>query len=116
MAQMMMDRMLLSLKGSSPEVPEAYWTRFREKMKADDLVELLLPIYDRYYTQEDLDGLTAFYESPLGRKVLATLPQVTQESMTVGEAWGRKKAQEVLRELDRRPPAAAPKRPKANKR
>ena len=60
--------------------------------------ELLQKVED-INNDPDIDGLIAFYESPLGRKVTATLPQITRESMTAGQQWGRAKAEEVMREL-----------------
>ena len=47
---------------------DLFFERFRQKMKVDDLLELLTPIYDRYFSTEDLEGLTKFYQTPLARK------------------------------------------------
>jgi hypothetical protein len=88
-----------SFKQSQPNVPEEFWNRLEKKFGSQDLLEHLIPIYDKYYSEQDLIGLLAFYESPLGQKVLSTMPQVMQESMQVGQAWGKQKAEEVLREL-----------------
>ena len=41
----------------------------------------------RYYTEEDLDGLIAFYESPLGKKMASTQPLILKEVMGVVPQW-----------------------------
>lgn len=103
----MENQMLSSLKGSMPQVPEVFWTKFQQKMNTAELVEKIVPIYDKYYTVEDLKAINGFYETPTGQKVLATLPQVMQESMKVGQEWGekigRQAAEEAEQELKKKP-------------
>ena len=95
----MMDQMMTSFHGSFPDVPPEAWTKLRARLNTDDLINLMLPVYDKHYTLDDINGLLAFYQTPLGQKVIATMPQITQESMTIGQEWGRKQAQAVIREL-----------------
>ena len=45
----------------------------------------MIPIWARAYTVSELEQLAAFYATPLGRKVLASVPQVMVESMRVSE-------------------------------
>ncbi len=99
MMSQMAGQMIASFKKAQPEVPEEFWNRFEEKFSSEDLIDQLVPIYDKYYSKQDLDGLLAFYESPVGQKVLKTMPQVMQESMQIGQAWGKQKAEEVLKEI-----------------
>ena len=44
--------------------------------------------------------MNVFYESPVGQKVLGTLPQITQESMKIGQKWGEDVGRRVQRELE----------------
>ena len=60
---------------------------------------MIVPIYDKYYTIDDLRAVNAFYSSPAGRKILSTLPQVMHESISAGQEWGRKIAQSASEEL-----------------
>lgn len=52
------------------------------------MIELMTPIYAKYYSEEDLDGLIAFYESPLGKKMASTQPLIMKEMMGVIPQWG----------------------------
>ena len=96
-----MDQMLTSFHSIFPDVPPEAWTKLRARLRTDDLLTLLIPVYDKYYTLDDLNGLLSFYQTPLGQKVIATLPQISRESMTIGQAWGQKQARAVLQELQR---------------
>ncbi len=114
-AKQLMQQMVASMRQTQSGVPDEFWTAFLNKAKPEELVDLMVPIYAKYYTREDIDGLTAFYRTPLGQKMLTSLPALMQDSNAVGEKWGRAKAEEIIRELDKSSapakttPAAKPK-------
>ncbi len=58
------------------------------KASMDDLADMLVPVYKKYLTIDDINGLTAFYNTPLGRKYAQQSPAIMQESMNVGQQWG----------------------------
>jgi hypothetical protein len=58
--------------------------RFRTRVPSDQVVDLVVPIYAQHFSIEDLRGLIQFYESPLGQRVVKTLPEVAQESQNAG--------------------------------
>ena len=99
MGLQMMNQMLGPMKEMMPEVPEEIWTRFIAKVDPGELTELIVPIYAEYFTHDEIKGLLAFYRTPLGKKVIATMPAIMQESMVAGQKWGEQLAQEVVDEL-----------------
>ena len=98
-ANQMIGQMFEQFAKGAPSVPPEAWQRLQKKMKADELIVLIMPVYDKYYTQEDLDGMIAFYRTPVGQKVTRTLPDVSREGFNIGQEWGRRKGEEVVREL-----------------
>ena len=76
--------------------------RFQSKLHVEQFVNLTIPIYDKYFTQDEIEGLTKFYQTALGKKVITVLPQVLVESQTesmkLGEKYGREAMAEVLDE------------------
>jgi uncharacterized protein len=95
----MKTQMFTMFREKMTQVPEEYWKRAEAKFDMAELIQLIIPVYDKYYTVEDLKALNAFYESPVGQKVLSTLPQITQESMRIGQAWGEEVGKRVEREV-----------------
>ena len=95
----MKTQMFTMFREKIKDVPEEYWKRAETKFDMAELLQLIIPLYDKYYTIEDLKALNAFYESAVGQKVLSTLPQITQESMKIGQAWGEEVAKRVEREV-----------------
>jgi hypothetical protein len=98
-ADQMIGQMFEQFAKGAPSVPPEAWQRLQKKMKADELIALMIPIYDKYYTQEDIDGMIAFYRTPVGQKVITTLPDVSREGFNAGQEWGRRKGEEVVKEL-----------------
>ncbi|WP_026714281.1 DUF2059 domain-containing protein [Flavobacterium daejeonense] len=94
-----MNQMMDSFKKSFSAVPQEFWEEAKQEMKADDITNLITPIYAKYYTETDIDQLINFYNSPIGKKMVATMPQVVQESMTMGQQWGKEIGEKVFARL-----------------
>ena len=96
----MKSQMIAGFQKELPDVPQDYWDRFEKKLDMHELIEKIIPVYDKYYTLEDLKAVNAFYESPAGKKILSTLPQVMQESMKIGQEWGAKIGKQAAAEAE----------------
>ena len=96
MGVMVFENMMMSFRDTFPDVPGEFWDEMVDAIETDDLMDILVPIYRKHFTAEDVDGLIRFYESPLGRKLIETQPDMVQESMSAGETWGERIAQEVV--------------------
>ena len=70
------DQMTSTLKADQAEA-------FRQSVKVDQIVELLLPIYDKHFTADDLRAYIRFYGSPEGKKLVQTLPLLMKDSVDV---------------------------------
>lgn len=78
-----------------PNVPEEFWQEFLAEVSGEGLINLVVPVYVKHYTHDDIKGLIAFYQSPLGRKVIRVMPAVMQESMALGQIWGQDIAEKI---------------------
>jgi len=94
----MIGQLTAGLRNQMKEVPPEFWDRFAKKISGSELLEKIVPLYDKYYSLEDLRAVNEFYSSPAGQRVLSTLPQIMQESMKVGQEWGAKVGQQAAEE------------------
>lgn len=94
-----MNNMIASFKTKLPNVPGEFWDEIGKEVNPEGLIELVAPIYAKYYTDQELVQLLEFYKSPLGKKVIANMPLITQDSYQIGEEWGRKIGERVERRL-----------------
>jgi uncharacterized protein len=47
----------------------------------DDMLNDMIPVYQRHFTKSEIDALITFYSSPPGQKFLHEMPAVTAETM-----------------------------------
>ncbi len=94
-----MDQMMDMFSQSNPMVPPEFWTGLREEIDMDEFVDMLIPVYEKHLSHEDIKGLIDFYESPLGRKMVATQPALMQDSMALGQEWGADLARRVMEKM-----------------
>ncbi len=55
---------------------------FKEEMTWEKLEPLYMKVYRDTFTQEEVDGMLAFYRSPAGQAVIHKMPLVIRNSMT----------------------------------
>ena len=92
-------QMFNMFKEQYSNVDEKVWDDFEkefQKTSMNDLVQMLAPVYVKYLTQEDLEELIAFYNSTVGKKLAKSTPLIIQESMEIGQEWGKKIGEEFV--------------------
>ena len=67
----------------------------------DEMLDAIVPIYQKHLTKADLNAVTAFYSSPAGQKILKELPAIMSGSMQAGGEIGRKTFAAKGEEIDR---------------
>lgn len=87
------------------EVETGVWNELEQeflKTSLNDLVQMLIPVYRKHMTQEDLEAIVSFYKTPAGAKFAQKNPLIMQESMEVGQEWGMKIGQEFEQKMKER--------------
>jgi uncharacterized protein len=85
----------------NPNIPEATWNELilvavdEAKKSAPELKEPLITIYDSSFTTEEIKQLVVFYNSPIGHKIATQMPELMQQSLAMGQAWGKRVAERV---------------------
>jgi hypothetical protein len=83
---------------------DLFFEKFRSKADVGSMVELLVPIYDKYFSHEEVKGLIQFYGTPLGQKAVSVLPQLTAEMQQQAGAWGQQLGRDAMTQvLDEHP-------------
>jgi len=85
------DLMLKQIEKEKPDEAQ----KIRERVKVDEIIERLLPIYDRNFTSDDLKAFIAFYGSPEGQKLIGTIPELMKESVQESVKYMEEKFPEV---------------------
>ncbi|NVO84712.1 DUF2059 domain-containing protein [Hymenobacter terrestris] len=70
-----------SIKAVEPEMRSF----FAKYMSWASLKEEMVQLYANAFTEKELQELTKFYQTPIGRKTIEQLPQITAASMEIGQ-------------------------------
>jgi len=60
------------------------------------LVDRLVPVYEKYLTDEEVSEMLRFYESPTGKRVAQAMPQIREESRRITLEWRQNLVKKVM--------------------
>lgn len=109
MVQQVMDEMEKNMKplmvNSLPsgdyrdKLIDQFFMKFHSKADIQQLLDMAVPIYDKYLSDEEIKGLISFYKTPLGQKTLRVLPKLMGEMQTQSINWGQNLGRESMEEV-----------------
>jgi hypothetical protein len=67
---------------------------------AEDLLQVMIPVYQKHFTKGDVDALVAFYSSPTGQKFVKELPAIQAEAMQAAMPVIQKMSAKVMDRVD----------------
>lgn len=100
LADQIMDQMMPALDAIGGD--KSFWDEFRAEIDDEELIRMTIPIYDKHLTHEEIKGLIAFYQTPLGARLIEKLPAIMQDSMVAGMKWGEEVAEKAMAKVEAR--------------
>jgi hypothetical protein len=97
--EQMIDMALAQMQQMAPNLSPALMKNLKDKINSEEVLQMYVPIYTKHYTHDEIKQLIKFYESPLGRKVVKTMPAMAQESVAIAEKWNEQLIAEIMQEL-----------------
>jgi hypothetical protein len=81
--------MQMGITEEQQPIVEKYYSQIfdllRSEMSWDQMRDQYIDIYAKVYTIEEIKAITTFYNSEVGIKMLEKMPQLMQESMSIGQ-------------------------------
>ena len=96
----MNDQVASSMQQALPCVSSNYWKDFIDQNGSQEYIGRLVPIYQKHFTAEEVDGMVKFYGSPLGQKVLTEMPLAMAEANQAGLQWTHEHGQQMIAKLE----------------
>ncbi len=84
--------MSMMISGSFPKVPDEFWKEFNQligKKEMDDLVQKVIPVYDKHMSHETVKKLIEMFETPFWEEWKENMPQISREAGLIGSEWGK---------------------------
>ena len=69
-------------------------------MPVNEMLDAMVPIYQKHLAKDDIDGILLFYASPVGQKLQREQPAMMQEGMEVGGEIGRRRIGAMIQRMD----------------
>ncbi|HEV2651532.1 MAG TPA: DUF2059 domain-containing protein [Rhizomicrobium sp.] len=97
--------LIASLRKSQPNVSDDIANELSTEMQAelikreDGLLNAMACVYVSHYTSEDIRQLAAFYQTPLGQRMIALSPLIMKDTTTLGRAWGQQAAEAAVQRV-----------------
>lgn len=77
-AHKMITQNVATSRANAPSyVPSTFWDDLSKSMGSIDLVTALIPVYQKYFSQEDMAAALVFYKTPAGKHILDDQPLVS---------------------------------------
>jgi hypothetical protein len=75
------------LKMISEDKKENFSKEFDASMPS--LYDKIVTVYMGMYSEEDINAMIKFYESPIGKKMSQNAGELAQKSLLAGQEWGK---------------------------
>jgi uncharacterized protein len=91
----MVQQVSASAQQANPNVPKRVHELVRDvaievlKEHSDELFSKAVVLYEKHFTEAEIDELLAFYRSPIGKKTIQVMPVLMGEMVAVSQAWGQ---------------------------
>ncbi len=80
----LMDVMINSLTATSSNLPrEVFLESIKKEINFNELINEMVPIYHKHFTEADVDGMIKFYQSDVGKKMIDKMPSILAEYMPI---------------------------------
>ena len=108
MGQAVSNQLIDAMSRQNPNIPPKAVAAIKEEVNRlyvenmPALMTQLVQVYEKHFTQQEVEGLIAFYETPLGKKAVREMPKIMNESFRLGQEWGRSLVPELRARLNAR--------------
>ena len=105
MSRVMVGQLNNAIRATHPDVPDRVMKAIPEAVNGiidehlNEFAQIMIHIYDKYYTEDEIKQLIQFYSSGVGKKSIEQTPTIMQEGMEAGKQWGRSLGPEINKRL-----------------
>jgi hypothetical protein len=97
------ENMLKNMSTDDPDsqaVVDKFVKKMQDRVNSGELVELIVPVYAKHFSHEDIKRMIAFFDSPTGKRYIQESPAYLQEVQAVtAQHWQNVVVPEILQEM-----------------
>jgi hypothetical protein len=95
------------MKKRRPEITDEELSRMDKESEeiaksfpVDELLEDMIPVYQKHLSRADVDAIISFYSSPTGQKMLREMPAMMSEGMQAAYPRMQKNLDAIMKRMD----------------
>lgn len=94
----MAPQIISMVKQQAPAAPEEFWNGLEKGMLEmyDEIIKAMIPVYEKYLTLEDIEGVIRFYETPVGKKLAESNTKIAAETMPIAQQIAMQTMQKLM--------------------
>lgn len=97
------ENMLKNMSTDDPDsqaVVDKFVKKMQDRVDSGELVELIVPVYAKHFSHDDIKRMIAFFDSPTGKRYIQESPAYLQEVQAVtAQHWQDVVVPEILQEM-----------------
>lgn len=81
-----------------PNAPQEFWNELEKTMVGmyDEIIKAMIPVYHKYLSLEDIQGIIKFYETPVGQKLADSNTKIAAEAMPIAQKIAMENMQKMM--------------------
>ncbi len=82
----------MGFAGAYPKMPDTFWEEYYQligQQDIDNLVERMIPVYDKNMSHEVIRKLIEMFETPFWEEWKVKMPAISREAGLIGSEWGQ---------------------------
>lgn len=101
MSEEVKNQFLFEFKKRYPHVPESEWKQISTKINANELINQNIEIYEKYFSENEIDDLLKFYRTDLGKKLIKNSIGISNEIRDNSVKWVEKITKDINMNLEK---------------
>ncbi|MBK9247611.1 MAG: DUF2059 domain-containing protein [Ignavibacteria bacterium] len=77
-----------ALKKNYTSIPDAFWKNITKDISPVNMAIKAIPAYDKRFTNEEIKDLITFFQTPTGKKYIASNNEVGNDVKQLWKEWG----------------------------
>ncbi|AYO57174.1 hypothetical protein CO230_02955 [Chryseobacterium sp. 6424] len=106
------EQILSYYQSTYPDVPTEYWQKAMKLANFDQVIDQIIPVYLKHFSESEISDVIAFYKTTTGQKIIIKMPVIYQESMEIGREWGTELAKKIEKDILKEKNLTSPPSPK----
>jgi hypothetical protein len=93
MGQVFIQQFSAAMQQAKPNIPKRAHEVIRDvtieilKENSQELLSRAIPVYEKHFTEKEIEELIVFYRTPTGQKAIKEFPVLMQEFIPISQSW-----------------------------